>query len=710
MGGNVQQICTLIDWTLQSGGTVQPLASWKITGLRRRLVSQGADEVTFQIPAELDADPVIARDSDIKIFRDGVQWFVGRVTAVSIAATGSQELHQYKVVGPWWYLEQLVFEQTWYLAVNPASKSSSLVGGTRSRVILGQGFNGAYLSTGAQLAEALAWAIAKGAPIQATTGTHATTVSSHTVYQPDAAGWPTLQVPTQEAQDITCAEVIRKALRWTPDAVTWWDYSTNPPTFHVARRADLVAQNIAIGNGVEMVQVNPRTDLQVSAICLRFEQVVQTDEIAWTKVTTDIAPPEAINGTDLSDAYRFGALVATIDLMGSKTIRQYSRVVTADINADHANIATRKTWWLDHVPWLADARIANLSIESVTRKSMWPRELVTGAIAPWMAVDSADDTITCRVSYEVRDPATGTLIGPVVTGDVVSVAVTATNASSQTYRNTLVSDGGEAIPDGLAAALFAAVGALQYEGRVILANEDVNTGSAVGLVVNISGGRSEWSGMRALVQEVEDDVDAGRTTVSFGPAQHLGPADLVELLRVNRLRIVRTRLATRDTGQDAGGEIVGQGDRYPDRSSQGAGSGQWDQVGMRSKTDPSLQVTHAGDKTVFMGPDNYQTEFSRFGMSATTWGPSSQGAMSNIDVARISGSGPAHQVIGGLSMQGPQDGSPADAGIHMRLEDLPPLAGRNGVSARFFKLYMPKLDPNQPDEWYVVLGAGPFTY
>ncbi len=37
---------------------------------------------------------------------------------------------------------------------------------------------------------------------------------------------PALDVPIDEVRDITCAEVIHKMLRWSPDAVCWFDYTT----------------------------------------------------------------------------------------------------------------------------------------------------------------------------------------------------------------------------------------------------------------------------------------------------------------------------------------------------------------------------------------------------------------------------------------------------------------------------------------------------
>lgn len=43
--------------------------------------------------------------------------------------------------------------------------------------------------------------------------------------------------------------------------------------------------------------------------------------------------------------------------------------------------------------------------------------------------------------------------------------------------------------------------------------------------------------MDAVVQSIDEDVDLGTSRISFGPPQHLGPRDMLELLRVNRFRL-----------------------------------------------------------------------------------------------------------------------------------------------------------------------------
>ena len=107
------------------------------------------------------------------------------------------------------------------------------------------------ITTGQQIIEALNWALKPftdaGAPAPFQVGT----VS------------PALLPPFTEVRDITCAEVLHKMLRWSPDAVTSFDYTTSPPTFHCDVRANLETQPLALNGGdlIRDLRVNPRYDL-----------------------------------------------------------------------------------------------------------------------------------------------------------------------------------------------------------------------------------------------------------------------------------------------------------------------------------------------------------------------------------------------------------------------------------------------------------------
>jgi hypothetical protein len=152
--------------------------------------------------------------------------------------------------------------------------------------------------------------------------------------------------------------------------------------------------------------------------------------------------------------------------------------------------------------------------------------------------------------------------------------VIATDAESKIYKKLGSFEPGEPVPSGLAAALLASFSELQYDGQIVLDQEECASGLAPGTVLNLTGGRAEWAAMRAVVQQVTEDVTLGRTTVTVGPARHLGPADLVTLLRALRSRKVSTGWAMRKTGDSASnGSTVKLGGKDARRdASSGAGT------------------------------------------------------------------------------------------------------------------------------------------
>jgi hypothetical protein len=93
---------------------------------------------------------------------------------------------------------------------------------------------------------------------------------------------------------------------------------------------------------------------------------------------------------------------------------------------------------------------------------------------------------------------------------------------------------GEVIPYGLAGYIYQIALIPQYEGTLALQETDVTDLCPFGNNLNLSNGRAEWAAMNASVTAVSYDLMAGKTTLTFGPAPHLGAKDFVERIRVNR--------------------------------------------------------------------------------------------------------------------------------------------------------------------------------
>jgi hypothetical protein len=91
------------------------------------------------------------------------------------------------------------------------------------------------------------------------------------------------------------------------------------------------------------------------------------------------------------------------------------------------------------------------------------------------------------------------------------------------------------------------VSTLQYQGSYTVVGAEAGD-SSLGVVLNLIGGRPEWESMNALLQEIEDDLDNGRTTLRFGAAGHLTLQDMMEQLHANRSRTISSHIKERQTG------------------------------------------------------------------------------------------------------------------------------------------------------------------
>ena len=301
-------------------------------------------------------------------------------------AAAKTEDQFYRVAGPWWYLENLVFQQTWQMT---DGTDLTLIPTNRSRLILSQAADGTKLATGAAIAEVLAYATARGVPI---------TVGTIT---------PNAIAPYAEALDRSCAEVIRNFLRWTPDAIAAFDYTTTPyPTLSIHRRADAASLTLpAYGAPISGLELTPRHDLQAPAVVLKFEQTNDLDGDTFTSLIVQAAPTTA-TGDEL------GAVVMTFDLSGARATYQRQPVTTASIpQGDTASGVV--DWWQAKFPWLKDFADTDLTVVSGTQSvvienpsdhpglsvSDVPNELLTGSIAAWMNLNAAPLLVSATLKY-----------------------------------------------------------------------------------------------------------------------------------------------------------------------------------------------------------------------------------------------------------------------------------------------------------------------
>ena len=506
-------------WTIEYGGDYVSFASLGLGNLTRTLTTLGPDMVTFTAPgADFDGDALFAYGATVRIKKDGVQWFYGRVVSLPRQGGATEEQIIYQLAGPWWYLDKCVYQQSWKVY------DGGLIDANKSRAILNQNASGNRITSGAQIQDAVNWAIGKGAPIQLGT------------VDPD------INLPFDEQTDISCAEVILKMLRWSPDVVTWFDYSTSTPTFHARKRSNLTAVSLAIGTDeIDNIMITPRYDLQIPGVVIHYEQTNEVDGVTYESITLDTA------GT--TDA--FNTLHCTIELSGFRATYLTQKIVTED----WPDPLTTKSWWKDHVPALASILDADLTIHDVSRSGTKDRILTEGQVQDWMTGYSAEeDVVTAQADYKEKDGSSNVVHEH--KNQVIKLTLIGTNCSTRTYRKLDSFEAGESVPSGVAAAVYAAWNQLQYDGNMSLTEDEVSGSVIPGRKLNLTGGRASWSSMDALVQQVTENVDQGNTSITIGPARHLGPDDLVTLLRAARTRSPAWKYVARTSGQAGDGGSV----------------------------------------------------------------------------------------------------------------------------------------------------------
>jgi hypothetical protein len=108
------------------------------------------------------------------------------------------------------------------------------------------------------------------------------------------------------------------------------------------------------------------------------------------------------------------------------------------------------------------------------------------------------------------------------------------------------------VPTGLAQNLYDSLATLQYEGSVTLTEQECVGDIRPGHLLRLSGGRTAWATMDAMVFETVENISAGETAVRFGPPAHLVLADWLALVRLGRDRVVYTRPEQVTTSEEVG--------------------------------------------------------------------------------------------------------------------------------------------------------------
>lgn len=510
-------------WTLSSSGLTQSLADWGCTHAAIAFSSQRPDTLTLVMGQQFTDAALFPYKALVTLQKDGAPWFYGNVATVPRSGAPQSESVTYEIKNPWWYLERLDYQQLWKIYA-----MGSVISYYKTRAILGLAPDGiTRMSNGAVIRDVLSYAISQGAPLAI------------------GAIDPATQFPWDEVVDRKCAEVIRMMLRWSPDVVPQWDYSTAPyPTVHFCQRDNMaaVAADVAEGAPNQKIDIQARLDLVPAGIKINYEQSGPGSDgvTVYDTVSTDTAgDPSSVDAINVTVA------------LSSGTAQYESQAVGYEDIAVNSN-----DWWYDRFPWLDDASVRDLSFSGQTCSSELPHELQEGILKSWFCIPKTGApgglkqwemaTAQCWVTYSKYDEDEVKISQ---TQELLCYRFIATNVDRSSFSRMIATVDPEQVPVDLAADLWAAISQPHYQGDFVFGQEECDGQVRPGMVFNLLNAMPEWATMRAVVQQVSEDIGAGVTHVRFGPPAHLQVSDLVELFRCNRSRRLSHWFGSRASGK-----------------------------------------------------------------------------------------------------------------------------------------------------------------
>jgi hypothetical protein len=567
-------------WTLAYSGIEKALGDWGLCAdFAVEFVNKGRDSVTMRSTEGFDAaaPAQFAWGAAVTVWRDrtppggaggftgGTMFFQGYVGDTKRLNVQGRQNIQYAFYGPWWLLERLQFMQGrsvfngWATPGLPSSGATLKTLNT-PEVFLGEKADETWQTNGQQIVEILSWVNECYNPTKrgATSGRD----DSQDVIRIGAID-PAVIFPKTRANDIFCAEGLVSVLRWSPDVVCWFDYTTSPPTFNARAQANLRAVTATVtAEQQRQVELAPRYERQLAGVVIEYKQTNVFNGFAWPQYYYDIYPSGITDYTPNCSRH-------FVELAGSQVSKVNVVVEVIPVGlAVSATPSDRLGWWQSVDMTLNDPNIDPASIvidvATVTDGSgdpvdltQYPNTLVKGQLSTWMGVQWTDVTVMANASFNRYADAAHKVPNGTVTARQISHRVTLTNAISQTYRTTTFFDPGESVPVGVAQAVYNSLATLQYSGSIAFVAGQVQSGIAVGDNLTLAGPTNTYANL--LVQSVRAVPHLGLLSVAYAPSARLDAPELIELARCCRWRTIYNLPSGRSTGQAAGCADVGLG-------------------------------------------------------------------------------------------------------------------------------------------------------
>jgi len=504
-------------------------------GARLRFASNDTD--TLALPA-LPVGTLVKNDV-VTVLYKGTTVFRGTVaTRVERNGRGTDRVEDVTCEGPWGLMARLVFRQQWKV-----STSSGLADVYASHLVLNQDVAGLPQNMTAQVREI---------------ANYASSLCGFTYAQNNIdAG--SQQLPPDEARDITCAAAVMRTLRFFPQTVCRFDYSTATPTF-------LVSMPPAQPTAAAYLASIPKTQRNYTRTA---HPVVGVDIITqgWDVVTGD----DDVDSTLRTFSHQTAGDVNSIDTLHVFMPLERGSTSTTweslDVETIDGDTYKSLNFWIRNHPALAgfsaDPSATNkVAFATPGGTNIYPASLpiTNGRLTDTTVGDLQRFGLQAEV---VRMTATVKITTPdkeetlVLTLDWVC-----TNATTRTYTRQTGSSStaGETLPAGLAAAILA-----QRGGELMAEDVTIRLGDSFPTLGDADVITENNVQQVVYLQNFEVDCYDLTAQLHFGRPAFLSPEDMRDLLLGFRQRAFASNSPNR-AEPDADDETDDQGGVQPIKS------------------------------------------------------------------------------------------------------------------------------------------------
>lgn len=455
--------------------------------------------------ANRDVDTLAARGIPAGLLQAGdavkVE-YLGRVvfqgdvdTIMDRRGRGDDRVQDVTCAGPWSRLGRLVFRQQWGMGE---------VAFSSSRVVLGQSALGDELTMAEQLAEIIDFA---AEPCGIAAGTM-DALAQH--------------LPLDEARDITCADAIRRELRFFPKRIVRFDYSTPTPELEIVEPSDADAAYVADIPKTDRVYrytAHPVSCVDVAVDAA--EMAINGDSLSMHQVWPEDGDTSALDCLHvIMPLARGGGSTST------ESFKSEVEPLPDDLNS--------KDWWKAKHKRLENVPIGAFHITRACRREGAAHDYPNIAKSTRGEIEAAG--LKCEVvryTVEVKIETADDVEENVV----LSMDFLTTNARNRTYtwQTGSTATAGETLPEGLARALYE-----QRSQSLVSEQMTVRLGAAANFPV--LGDAADG----LYLQSIDVDVADVTARLSFGQPEHLSAEDMRSLLNGFRQRGSASTAALRE--------------------------------------------------------------------------------------------------------------------------------------------------------------------